>query len=92
MGGRGSLPSFLALVLPNFFYRFPLFSLSTTESLEQATVFATPLYNATVFENSPIGTKILQVQASDADSGRNGQLSFVLVRQRQCGEPIFRNR
>ena len=41
-----------------------------------APAFAAPLYNATVFENSPIGTKILQVQASDADSGRNGQLLF----------------
>ena len=43
-----------------------------------APVFAAPLYNATVLENSPIGTKILQVQASDADSGRNGQLLFSL--------------
>ena len=32
----GSLPSFLALVLPYFFSRSPFFSLSTTESLEQA--------------------------------------------------------
>ena len=43
-----------------------------------APFFAAPLYNATVLENSPIGTKILQVQASDADSGRNGQLLFSL--------------
>ena len=43
-----------------------------------APVFAAPLYNATVLENSPIGTKILQVQASDADSGRNAQLLFSL--------------
>lgn len=43
-----------------------------------APVFAAPLYNGTVLENSPIGTKILQVKASDADSGRNGQLLFSL--------------
>lgn len=43
-----------------------------------APVFAAPLYNATVLENSPIGTKILRVQASDADSGRNAQLLFSL--------------
>jgi len=43
-----------------------------------APVFAATLYNATVLENSPIGTKILKVQASDADSGRNGQLLFSL--------------
>ena len=41
-------------------------------------MFAAPLYNATVLENSPIGTKILRVQASDADSGRNAQLLFSL--------------
>ena len=43
-----------------------------------APVFSAPLYNATVLENSPIGTKIHQVQASDVDSGRNGQLLFSL--------------
>ena len=43
-----------------------------------APVFAAPLYNATVLENSPIKTKIHQVQASDVDSGRNGQLLFSL--------------
>ncbi len=41
-----------------------------------APIFAAPFYNASVLENSPIGTKILQVQASDADSGRNAQLFF----------------
>ena len=43
-----------------------------------APIFAAPLYNATVLENSPIGTKLLRVQASDADSGRNAQLLFSL--------------
>ncbi len=43
-----------------------------------APVFAAPFYNASVLENSPIGTKILRVQASDADSGRNSQLFFSL--------------
>lgn len=43
-----------------------------------APTFAVPLYNVTVLENNPIGTKILQVQASDADSGRNAQLLFSL--------------
>ncbi|XP_078343101.1 uncharacterized protein LOC144628871 isoform X1 [Oculina patagonica] len=41
-------------------------------------VFAAAFYNASVLENSPLGTKILQVQASDADLGRNGQLLFSL--------------
>lgn len=41
-------------------------------------VFATPLYNASVLENSPLGTTILQVQASDADTGRNGKLFYAI--------------
>lgn len=43
-----------------------------------APVFAAPLYNASVLENSPLGTTILQVQASDADTGRNGKLFFAI--------------
>ena len=43
-----------------------------------APVFTAPFYNASLLENSPIGTKILQVQASDADSGRNAQFFFSL--------------
>ena len=43
-----------------------------------APVFTAPFYNASVLENSPIGTKILRVQATDADSGRNAQLLFSL--------------
>lgn len=51
---------------------------TTAEPNLHAPIFAVPLYNATVLENSPIGTKILQVQARDADSGRNAQLLFSL--------------
>ena len=51
---------------------------TTAEPNLHAPIFAVSLYNATVLENSPIGTKILQVQASDADSGRNAQLLFSL--------------
>ena len=43
-----------------------------------APVFAALFYNASVLENSAIGKKILRVQASDADSGRNAQLLFWL--------------
>ena len=44
-----------------------------------APVFALSAYNVSVSENTPIATKILRVQASDADSGRNAQLFFSMV-------------
>lgn len=43
-----------------------------------APVFAAPLYNASVLENSPIGTKIIRVQANDSDTERNAQVFFSL--------------
>ena len=70
-------------ILPNTCECYPGFDgaacNTTAKPNLHAPVFAAPLYNATVLDNTPIGTKILQVQASDADSGRNGQLLFLLV-------------
>ena len=69
-------------ILPNICECYPGYDgaacNTTAKPNIHAPVFAAPLYNATVLENSPIGTKLLQVQASDADSGRNGQLLFSL--------------
>ena len=36
-------------------------------------------YNATILENSPVGTMILQVHANDTDLGRNGQVFYAVV-------------
>ena len=38
--------------------------------------FEKQFYNATIMENSPAGTLILQVYANDSDLGRNGQLFY----------------
>ena len=40
-------------------------------------------YNATIIENSPIGTMILQVHANDTDMGRNGQVFYTVVRDKE---------
>ncbi|XP_061781512.1 protocadherin Fat 3a isoform X6 [Nerophis lumbriciformis] len=40
--------------------------------------FETNSYEVTVFEGIPIGTKIIQVQAHDLDSGANGQVTYSL--------------
>jgi len=36
-------------------------------------------YNVTVSENSPVGTMILQVHANDTDMGRNGQVFYTVL-------------
>ena len=41
-----------------------------------APVFLVPVYNLSLSEHVPMRTKILRVQARDADSGRNGELFF----------------
>lgn len=41
-----------------------------------------------MLENSPIGTKVLRVQASDADTGRNGRLFYSVI-DRQNLKPMF---
>lgn len=41
-------------------------------------VFESNSYEATVMEGMPIGTRIIQVQAVDQDSGANGQVTYSL--------------
>ncbi|XP_056372827.1 protocadherin Fat 2 [Hyla sarda] len=42
-------------------------------------VFTLSKYEGTFNENSPIGTKILKVSATDADKGNNGKINYKLV-------------
>ena len=41
------------------------------------------LYNATIVETSPVGTMILQVHANDTDMGRNGQVFYTVVSDKE---------
>ncbi|XP_075902599.1 protocadherin gamma-A1-like isoform X41 [Nelusetta ayraudi] len=45
---------------------------------DNAPTFATPLYRAKIKENSPKGTSITSVSASDKDIGSNGAISYQL--------------
>ena len=67
-------------ILPNTCECYPGFdgaACNTTAKPNVHTpVFAASLYNASVLENSALGTKVLQVHANDADTGRNAQLLF----------------
>ncbi|XP_027014442.2 protocadherin alpha-2-like [Tachysurus fulvidraco] len=42
-------------------------------------VFTNSLYKVRVHENTPVGTKILTVSASDADEGNNGEVQYAFV-------------
>nr|XP_040030897.1 protocadherin gamma-A4-like isoform X34 [Gasterosteus aculeatus aculeatus] len=43
---------------------------------DNAPVFTQSLYKAAIAENSPIGTTLITVSASDADKGTNGEVSY----------------
>ncbi|XP_069466826.1 cadherin-23 isoform X2 [Ambystoma mexicanum] len=42
-------------------------------------IFSQPSYHKSVFEDIPLGTKVLQITATDADSGRFGLIQYSLV-------------
>lgn len=48
--------------------------------------FSEPLYLPTIFENAHIGSTVVQIIASDGDSGNNGKLTYRL----SSDEAIFR--
>ncbi|XP_029959667.1 protocadherin gamma-A6-like isoform X9 [Salarias fasciatus] len=43
---------------------------------DNAPVFTQPVYKASVHENSPLGTIVMTVTATDADQGSNGQITY----------------
>ncbi|KAM4621834.1 protocadherin alpha-8-like [Polymixia lowei] len=43
---------------------------------DNAPMFSMPLYKARVFENTPVGTTILVLNATDVDEGTNGEIVF----------------
>ena len=47
--------------------------------------FEQPFYNATIKENSPAGTMILQVHANDTDIGRNGEVFYSMISDNSVG-------
>ncbi|XP_059201774.1 protocadherin alpha-8-like isoform X5 [Centropristis striata] len=41
-------------------------------------VFSSPLYKTSIFENTPIGTTVIILNATDADEGTNGEIVYSL--------------
>ncbi|XP_064581304.1 protocadherin gamma-B5-like isoform X6 [Zonotrichia leucophrys gambelii] len=50
--------------------------IKVTDANDNPPVFSKTVYEARVAENLPVGSVVLQVQATDADVGSNGQVSY----------------
>ncbi|KAM4621720.1 protocadherin beta-16-like [Polymixia lowei] len=50
--------------------------ITVLDANDNAPVFTQPTYKATVIENSPKGTVVTRVSASDADHGSNGKIRY----------------
>ncbi|XP_053847029.1 protocadherin gamma-B5-like [Vidua macroura] len=50
--------------------------INVTDANDNSPVFSKSLYEAKVAENLPVGSLVLRVRATDADTGSNGQVSY----------------
>ncbi|XP_077465864.1 protocadherin-10b [Stigmatopora argus] len=46
------------------------------DSNDNVPVFQRPVYEVTLAENAPVGTTVIQLNASDADEGPNGEIAY----------------
>jgi protocadherin Fat 4 len=53
--------------------------INVTDANDNAPVMENAMYNASIIEEEPPPQKVVQVRATDADSGTNGQLMYRLV-------------
>ncbi|TRY83836.1 hypothetical protein DNTS_031974 [Danionella cerebrum] len=53
---------------------------------DNAPVFIKPLYRAVITENSPKGTSLITVSASDSDKGTNGDVSYLIANSDSVSE------
>ncbi|XP_056151528.1 protocadherin gamma-A2-like [Lampris incognitus] len=56
---------------------------------DNAPVFTEAVYKATITENSPRGTSVTVVSATDKDEGSNGQISFVISNSKRRLSDLF---
>ncbi|XP_047634818.1 protocadherin gamma-A2-like [Phacochoerus africanus] len=56
---------------------------------DNAPVFTQPEYRVSVPENTPIGTRILTVTATDADEGYNAQVAYFLEKTPEEASEVF---
>ncbi|XP_027864309.1 protocadherin gamma-A5-like isoform X37 [Xiphophorus couchianus] len=56
---------------------------------DNAPVFTKSVYKTTLVENSPRGTSVIAVRASDKDEGLNGQVSYTITNSKQRLSELF---
>ncbi|XP_027134314.1 protocadherin beta-16 [Larimichthys crocea] len=57
---------------------------------DNAPIFAKPLYRTKIQENSPKGTSVTTVSASDKDIGSNGEVSYLISTSKRVFSELFK--
>ncbi|KAM7000102.1 protocadherin gamma-A1-like isoform 17-T17 [Tautogolabrus adspersus] len=63
--------------------------ISVLDANDNAPLFTQNVYKASVKENSPTGTLVTKVSATDADKGSNGEVSYVIVNSMRSISDLF---
>ncbi|XP_074529698.1 protocadherin gamma-A4-like isoform X15 [Halichoeres trimaculatus] len=63
--------------------------ITVLDANDNAPVFTQNVYKSSVKENSPKGTLITKVSASDADKGSNGEVTYVIVNSMRSTSKLF---
>ncbi|KAF1384723.1 hypothetical protein PFLUV_G00123130 [Perca fluviatilis] len=66
-----------------------LIVITVLDANDNAPVFTQPTYKATVTENSPKGTVVATVTASDADQGSNGEITYSITNTLENVRKVF---
>ncbi|XP_029918477.1 protocadherin gamma-A2-like [Myripristis murdjan] len=59
--------------------------ITVLDANDNAPVCSKPEYKASVTENSPVGTVITTVSATDIDKGNNGKVSYIIPKSEEAG-------
>uniref|UniRef100_W5LUL7 Protocadherin 1 gamma 9 n=1 Tax=Astyanax mexicanus TaxID=7994 RepID=W5LUL7_ASTMX len=63
--------------------------ITVLDANDNSPVFSRPLYKVTLVENSPLGTEVVTVSATDADEGANGAVSYEFSRIADNAAQLF---
>ncbi|XP_042275306.1 protocadherin beta-16-like isoform X22 [Thunnus maccoyii] len=63
--------------------------ITVLDANDNAPVFTQPIYKASMKENSPVGTVVVTVTATDADHGSNGRITYSISSILDHGRGLF---
>ncbi|XP_051766364.1 protocadherin beta-7-like [Ctenopharyngodon idella] len=63
--------------------------ITVLDANDNVPVFSQPVYKVTLAENTPSGTEIIRVSATDADEGPNGEVTYEFSRISDKAEKLF---